>query len=266
MAITTLDGALAGMKPATWYSKGVSGTLVAGRPHTPLYTAGVPGPATAYAGGLNGTVLTSLAGQIPIPAASGTTYLARFSGVSSAQGGILMLCDRIWHNSFTVTSTAAQAIVSPAWPARDINGATAGAGVLLGVEISTTVGAGAANPSAVYTNSAGTPTKAAAMVVAYAASSIVGSFYPLSLADGDVGVKSVQSITLAASMSTGAAGLVAYRVLASIELPGAGIPYSADALTAGFPVCYDTTVPFLIYVPTTTTTTQLHGQVTFSQG
>ena len=67
-------------------------------------------------------------------------------------------------------------------------------------------------------------------------------------------------------MSSGSAGLVAYRVLASIELAGAGIPNAVDALTGALPRCYDTTVPFLVYVPTLTTTTTLQGTAAFTQG
>lgn len=266
MALTTLDLALAGMKPPSNFSKAVSGTLVAGRPFTPLYTAGFPGAATAYAGGLNGVALTSLTGQIQIPAASGNTHLARFSGVASAQGGLLMLCDRLWHNSIVVTTTTAQNITSPTWPARDQNGATTGVGVMIALEISGTVGTGAATPAIVYTNTTPTGSRAGAMMVPYAASSLIGTFYPFTLAAGDVGVKSVESVTLGVSMSSGTAGLVAYRVLATLELPAAGIPNAVDILTSGFPRLYDTSVPFLVYIPTTTTTTQMHGQVVFAQG
>ena len=100
MAITTIDLALAGMKPPAYFAKAVTGTMVAGRAINICYLAGVPGAMAAPSSpGISGTALTSYAGQIPIPAASGNTHLARFSGVSSAQGGILMLCDRLWHNN-----------------------------------------------------------------------------------------------------------------------------------------------------------------------
>ena len=115
MAITTLDLALAGMKPPGYFSKAVTGTLVAARPFSPFYLAGVPGAATAPSPGLAGAALTSYAGQLAIPAASGNTHLARFSGVASAQAGLLLLCDRLWHNSgFTITSTGAQTVNSAA--------------------------------------------------------------------------------------------------------------------------------------------------------
>lgn len=267
MAITTLDGALAGMTPPQYYAKGVTGTLVAGRPININYLAGVPGAMVAPSPGVAGTALTSYAGQIPIPAASNNTYLARFSGTSSAQGGILMLCDRLWHNSgLVVTTTTAQTVNSAAWPARDINASTNGVGVYIGLEISSATGAGAATPSISYTDESGNAGNTGSMQVTYAASSATGTFYPFTLAAGDTGVRSIQSCTLGVSMTSGSISLVAYRPLATIELPAGGIPYAIDALTSGMPRLYDNTVPFILYIPQTTTTTLTTGTVVYTQG
>ncbi len=272
MAITTLDGAIAGMKPPAYISKAVSGTLVAARPFSPFYLAGSPGAATAPTTGggtpIAGLALTSYAGQIPIPAASGNTHLGRLSGVSSAQAGVLLLCDRLWHNAgISVTTTGAQTINSVTWPARDRNGTTNGDDVLVGLEVSTATGAGASVISlSSYTNSAGTTGKVGPATIAYAATSAAGTFYPFSLAAGDSGVRSIQTYTSTVSMTSGVVHLVAYRVLAALELAGAGIPNAIDALTSGMPRCYDTTVPFFLFVPQTTTTTQISGTVVFTQG
>ena len=267
MAITTLDGALAGMQPPVYFSKPVSGNLVAGRPFSPFYLAGTPGAAVAPTPGLAGAALTSYAGQLPIPPASGNTHLARFSGVASAQAGILLLCDRLWHNSgFTITSTAAQTVNSVAFPARDRNGSTNGEGVLLGVEISTATGSGTPTITANYTNQAGTSGRTATNSTATVGSSAAGTFYPIGLAAGDTGVRSVQTLTLSATWTSGTMHLVAYRVLATLELPAAGIPNAVDALTSGMPRLYNTSVPFLIFIPQTTTTTQLSGSVVYTQG
>ena len=267
MAITTLDGALAGMTPARYFAKAASGTLVAGRPMNLNYLAGIPGAMAAPAPGLAGAALTSYAGQIPIPAASGNTHVAKFSGVSSAQGGMLLLCDRLWHNSgLVVTTTTAQTVNSAAWPARDINGSTNGVGVMVGLEISSATGAGAATPTISYTDESGNAGSTGSMQVTYAASSITGTFYPFTLATGDTGVRSIQTCTLGVSMTSGSISLVAYRVLASLELSAAGLPNAIDALTGGLPRCYDTSVPFLLYVPQTTTTTLTTGTVVFTQG
>lgn len=267
MAITTLDGALAGMRPPETYAKALSGTLVAGRPYTNFYAAGIPGAAVAPTPGLAGAALTSYSGQIPVPSASGNTHLARLSGVSSAQAGMLLLCDRLWHNSgFTITQTSAHTVNSLTWPARDKNGATNGAGVYLGVEISGATGTGTPTITVSYTNSDGTAGRTGTNTVATVASSAAGTFYPIGLAAGDTGVRSVQTLTLSATWTSGTMHLVAYRVLASLELSAAGLPNAIDALTSGMPRVYDNSVPFMIYIPQTTTSTQLTGQVIFTQG
>jgi len=267
VAITTLDGVLAGMKAPEAYAKALSGTLVAGRPFTPFYTAGIPGAAAAPSPGMAGAALTSYAGQIPVPAASNNTYLARFSGVSSAQGGVLLLCDRLWHNSgIVVTTTTAQTVNSATLPARDDTGTTAGLGVYAGLEVSTATGAGASTISIVYTNHSGTGSRAGAAIDAYAASSAVGTFYRFGLQAGDVGVQSIQSFTSTVSMTSGTVHLVLYRVLATLELSAAGLPNAVDALTGGMPRLYDNSVPFLLYLPQTTTTSALAGTVVCTQG
>jgi len=335
MAITTLNGALAGMQYPRDFIKEVTGTLVAGRPHSLLYLAGMPGAGVAPTPGLKGAALTSYAGQIPFAnPASGNTYLARLAA-QATQAGQLLLCDRLWHNSgYTITSTSAQVIgntvtsssvanpsvitcsanvpfangdvvniqghtgstpaisgsytisnvsgatftipvdvtvggtggtVGLAFPARDGNGAIAGAEVQLGVEVSGAVGAGTPTLTATYTNSAGVGAKSGVNQVATVASSIQGTFYPLGLAAGDVGVQTVQALTLSETWTSGTISLVAYRVLARLPLL-AQIPNSLDALTAGFPRLFDNSVPFLIFVPNTTTTSNLMGNVVWTQG
>ena len=267
MPITTLDEAIAGMKPAGYFAKGATGTLVAGRPFNLNYLAGVPGAMSAPSSTMPGSALTNYAGQLSIPAASGNTHLARFSAQSSAQGGLLLLCDRLWHQSgIAIATTTAQTVSSVAWPARDVNGATSGAGVLIGLEVTSATGTGAATPSISYTNSAGTAGRTSTKVDTYAASQAAGVFFRLGLQAGDVGVQSIQSVTLGTAIASGAISLVAYRVLATLELAAAGIPNAVDALTAGLPRCYDNTVPFLLYVPQTTTTTLFSGSTAYTQG
>ena len=267
MAITTLDGALAGFKPPEFLAKNLTGTLVAGRPFSPLYLAGIPGAAVAPTPGIAGVALTSYPGQIGIPAASGNTYLGRASVTSSAQAGHAFVCDRLWHNSgIVVTTTTAQTINSVAWPARDRNGATSGAGVYIGMEVSTATGAGASVSSIGYTNSAGVAGRVGTAVDVYEATSGQGSFYRFGLQAGDVGVQSVQTYTSTVSMTSGVVHLVAYRIIANLELPAAGISGVIDPMTGGLPREYDTSVPFLLYMPQTTTTTQLTGSIIHTQG
>jgi hypothetical protein len=269
MAITTLDGVIAGRKPPSYYAKVASPTLVIGRPHTPFYVGGYPGAAAAPAPGIAGAALTSYAGQLPFPAAVGgqSIYLDRFSGLSSGGPGTLLLCDRIWHNSgFVVTTTTAQTINSVAWPARDKNGSTNGDGVYIGLEVVTATGAGTSVLSMSYTNSAGTAGQTSAPIDTYVASSAIGAFYRMGLAAGDNGVRSIQTFTSSVSMTSGSVSLVAYRVLAALELSVSNIPNAIDAVSGSLPICYDNTTPFLIFIPQATSTTVLSGIATFAQG
>lgn len=267
MAITTLDGAIAGMQYPRIFSKAVTGTMVAGRPHSLFYLAGMPGAAVAPTPGTAGAALTSYAGQIPFSnPGAGNTYLARFQGQATI-AGTLVLADRLWHNSgITVTTTTAQTINSVAWPARDVNASTNGYGVRIGLEVSTATGAGAATPTISYTDESGNAGSTGAMEVTYAASSIAGTFYPFTLAAGDTGVRSIQSVTLSVSMTSGTIHLVAYRELARLELTAANVANAIDAITSGFPRLYDNTVPFIFFIPSTTTTSNISGHVIYTQG
>ena len=134
MAITTLDGAIAGFQPPQPITK-VGVTMAAAgamRGYTPWYAAGNPGASVANAAGINGQAVTpglgtSVDGRIRrTNPGAGNAYLGRLSAQASAAGN-LWLIDRVWQNSgLSVTSTAAQAITPATIPARDLNGTTNG--------------------------------------------------------------------------------------------------------------------------------------------
>lgn len=270
MAITTVDGVIAGFKPPQFINKELSGTLVIGRSYTPFYAVGIPSAAVAPTPGINGVAVTSYAGQIPFtnPSAGQNTYLARFIAFPTAQGGTITLADRLWHNSGISVTTfpTAQSLTSVTFPARDNNGSSNGEGVFLGVEVSTATGAGTPGITVVYTNSDNAPNRTATSILATSASSPIGTFYPLGLQSGDKGVKSIQSIALSASWTSGTIHLVAYRPLVTITSVTGGVAGVVDALTSGLPRMYDNTVPFLIYTPNATTSTGIMGTMTVTQG
>lgn len=269
MAATTFDSILAGMQPHRGIFKGLSGTLVAGRPLDTWALAGAPG-AGSYDTSLNGVALSStsaqVAGQIPFsdPTGGAYAYLARLlAGATVA--GTLLLCDRLWHNGgLTITSTSPQGITSPTFPARDNNGATAGDGVQLMLVISANAGAAAPTITVSYTNEAGTSGRTGTNIHATANSPLAGSAFFLGLQAGDKGVKSVESLTLSTSWISGTMNLVAFRILAQLEIPAAATPNSIDALTAGLPRLYPGSVPFFIFIPSTTTTSNIWGEVAFT--
>lgn len=266
MAITTVDQLLAGMRPGHAFMKAVTPTLVAGRPHSLFYLAGLPGAGAEPTPGLSGEALTAFPGQLPFGnPASGSAYLARFQAQATI-AGTLLLCDRLWHNSgITITSNSPQTINSVTFPARDDNGSTNGDGVLCGVEVRTATGAGTPTLSIGYTNSDNTDSRTASGVLTGVASSAIGAFYPIGLQAGDKGIRSIQTYTQSATWTSGAIHLVAYRVLARLDIP-ASLTNALDALTGGMPKAYDNTVPFLIFIPSTTTASVISGNVVWSHG
>ena len=267
MAITTIDGALAGMQEPEEFLKVGATMEAAGVRHSFFYTSGLPGAAVAPTPGLGGAALTTYAGQIPWgnPGA-GNSYLARFEGTGTT-AGTLILADRLWHNSgFTITTTTAQTVTSVAFPARDKNGSTNGEGVLVGIEASGAIGGGAvANTTMSYTPAAGGGPNTATMA-SWPATAVAGTFVPFQLAAGDTGVRAITSLTLGTTYTSGTIHLVAYRKLAQINCPVANVGGAVDALTSGFVRLFDNTVPFLIWVPSVTTATTVGGTMIVTQG
>lgn len=270
MAITTLDGVIAGARPPVMFAKAVTGTMVAGRPWSLWAIGGNPGAGshnTTLAGATLSSSSAQVAGQIyRTDPGSGNAYLANFGG-SATIPGTLLLCDRLWSNGgFTITSTGAQTINSAAWPSRSSDGTSNGLGVVLGLEISAAAGAAAPTITVSYTNEAGTAGRSATNSFATANSPAAGSMFPIGLQAGDAGVRSVQTLTLSASWVSGTMNLVAYRVLASLPLSGAFIPNQLDALTAAMPQLFNGTVPYLVFIPSTTTTSNISGTYIETQG
>lgn len=273
MAITSVDGAIAGaVAPFEWQKAGVTMEAI-GTWHSLAYTGGNPGAMVAPTSGLNGaTVDDTRAGLIPF-SNSGNTHVFRLSCAAS-QTGTLLLVDRLWDNSsIASTTTTGQGITSPTWPARDRNGATSGAGVLLGLEVSTatTNGAAVTNSTITYTNSAGTNSRTATLsttATSYQipATAIAGTFVPFILAAGDVGVQSVQTLTLGTSLGTGVVHLVAYRVIARLSCLIAQVENAIDLVTGGNARIFDDSAMFFIWIPTATTALSASGQLILTQG
>ncbi len=256
------------MRPPDDFVKVGATMEAAGIIHSLFYSTGVPGAAAVPTPGLGGTSLTTYAGQLPFTnPGSGNSYLARLAANSTGLGTV-MLVDRLWHNSgFTITTTTAQTINSTAWPARDRDGATSGENVMVGIEVSTVTGnAGAiTNTTMSYTNESGTASKTATMA-SFPITGLAGTFVPFELAAGDRGVRSIQTVTLGTSYVSGVIHLVAFRVLAVLPITDVNSGNAIDALTGGFVRMYDNTVPYLLWLPSSTTAVNVWGQLTVTQG
>ena len=265
MAISTLDGVLAGMVvPQPLLKVGIAMEAI-GKPHSHFYSVGSPGAAVAPTPGVNGAALTTYSGQIPwTNPGAGNSYLARLA-LAASQACTILVCDRLWHNSgLSVTLTSSQAITSPTWPTRDINGATLGHGLLCGVEWSALGGAGTPTVTLGYTDQDGNA--GATTTFAAVTTPIAGTFEMWGLAAGDTGIRSIQSYQANATRTSGTFHMVLYRILAHLSLPAANVAGALDALTSGFVRLYDNTVPFIIQVPSATTLTTMSGQFIVTQG
>lgn len=267
MAITTLDGIIAGMQQPEEILK--VGTLMeaAGVLHSHFYAPGRPGAAAVSITGLSGEALTSYPGQIPFSnPVSGNSYIARFQ-MSSTIAGSFLLADRLWHNSgILVTTLTEQTVNSVVFPARDKFGTINGNGIMVALEVTvaTSNAAAVTTISMRYLNQNGIEN--IATIPSFPATATIGSFIPFTLVAGDTGVKQVLAITLGTSLIGGNVGLVAYRTLTSVDILLANLGQAVDALQSGFVRLYDNTVPFILQLPTTTTATTLRGQLIVTQG
>jgi hypothetical protein len=276
--LLTLDAAAAGTRPLAPIIKAVSGTLVVGRVFSYWATAGVPGPGS-YNGTLNGVNLSSTAGQVPgqifhVNPVSGDTELLRLAA-SMSQPGLLLLCDRLWHNGgLNVTLTTAQAITQPTLEnrcptsANDTAPSTNGHSVLLALEVSAVTGAGTPVYTINYTNSNNVAGRTATLISATSATSPAGTTYLFGLQAGDNGVRSVQSVTASATWTSGTVNLVAYRIIATMEInpAGGGNIGVIDWVTSGAQRMYDGVVPYFMFIPSATTSTGIVGSLVETQG
>lgn len=266
MAITTLDGIVAGMLAPFQFYKASQTAEGAGTWHSLWKAAGLPGagatPPAATAG--SGYVPDdTTAGAFPFTnPVSGKSYLARLAA-SCATVGTLVLYDRLWHCSgFGTVSTLAQNITTPGNAGR----VTDYKGVELWGEVYTAPGATGATWTVSYTdqdNNSG----ASASYTHPANAESVGQMFPFTLAAGDNGVKSVASFTASVSSGTaGDIGLTLMRRLAEIPLTVANVAAVLDAVAAGFPEVPNDACLALMIQCSTTNTGALLGSLNLAQG
>ena len=190
--------------------------------------SGAPGAWLPGTPGINGRntngTLSADAGCISAGTpSSGVNYIRDIS-ISASVAGTFILADVLWVNSgLVVTTTTAQAITQPTLPARDNLGTTNGHGIGAGllVTTATTNAAVSNNITLQYTNSNGVAGRTGTM--SYPATAVIGTFVPFQLAQGDVGIRSIQSITLGTSLVAGAVSLICFNFLATSPVPLANV-------------------------------------------
>lgn len=269
MTIASVDNLVAGFQPPRSFLKGTGTmpTVAALRAHSLFPIAGVPGIGTASAAGVAGSALVApLAGCFPRsnPSSGLEARLARMAAYGTT-AGMLLLVDRLWSNSgLSATLTTSQTVNSVAFPARDRNGSTNGEDVLVGVEVTATMGAGVPTLTLGYTNSAGTAGKTATTNVVAAAP--VGTFDMFPLAAGDTGVRSIQTFQANATRTSGSFSLVAYRVIQMLNMASGNLGGDLDAISGALPRIYDDSCLHLMFLPTAVTATFLAGNFAEAHG
>ena len=200
-------------------------------------TSGLPGAWVPGTPGLNGTASNCDAsggaatmGSYILPDPASGAYFLTQATFSSTQGHSTLLVDPIWYNtSIVVTTTTGQAITQPTLGSRDLNGSNNGDGWNAAIFVTTATGNGASvtTITLTYTDSDGNAGNTATMA-SFPATAVVGTWVPFQLAAGDRGIRSIQTITLGTTLTSGAISLVHYRQLTQIA--GAVASQSAMAL------------------------------------
>lgn len=254
MTITTLAAAIEGLRPSYPIIKSIPGNHSIGVFGT-LWNLSPQPPLGSYDATLDGVALTApVTGAIPWtdPDGSNRAYLGRLEITPSrADIGVVVpaiLADRLWHNGgIDVTSTSAQSITSPTWPARDEVGQANGRGVFLALEVSAAMGAATPTITVEYTNSDGVAGRTGTNIFPAPSSAAAETTLLISLQAGDRGVRSVQSITLSASWLSGTINLVAFRpVFYAVDT--ATVTSSVyDVITACMPELYDGSVLYVMW-------------------
>jgi hypothetical protein len=240
MAISSMDTLVAAMTASTaqvltWNKTNIS-TEGAGTFHDLAQVAGFPGAMlTPDDAGSGGSSLTSAStGALPFTAPSGgsTLYLLNFSATSTQPGSIYMT-DRLWACRGLATGSGATTTVTGMSNITRYDGG-------VGAEIwywciSAPSAGGSGSMTVSYTNTAGVSGRTATITLgAGSPPPSTGQCYPASLQAGDLGVRSIQSVTNSATSFTGGThGLVVAKRIVTAPISTSSVGTSMDGLRTG---------------------------------
>jgi hypothetical protein len=263
MAITSLDDLIAA-HPGQFSPFLQVFTVGSGSTFTSLWAAtGFPGPGATPSPGLAGEVPTDATiGSFKFvnPTSPDLSYLGRMSATATLPG-YLILYDRLWQNSgLSPTSTSAQTINSVALTRQDANGED----VEAWLQMYTAMGAGTPTLTISYTNQDGTSGRSGSFVAATTMPAL--RTHPFSLQAGDTGVRSIQTYTQSATMTSGTHGLVMRRRIASLGIGGGGGGGMFDPVAGGLPRIYDDACIEMMGTFITAGATTVFGEFAILQG
>lgn len=256
MALSSLDGYLAGAKQRLPLVKTASRTSVALIPFSVFDLAGNPG-----AGTLAGSSTTN--GVKPTSATSGTPIINPFSGTNkgyltkveyyNSVISTLHLYDLLFkagnytYNSGT-TTLSSQPAINDRCP-DDGGGAAFGNGNEIWIEVvGAMTSATAWQVQVTYTNQAGTTGRTSIVSAAQAAAALtVGKMFQIALQAGDSGVQKIESVIVTTGGATaGSFNVLIMRRLWSNRITVANSGFIDDILKTGAPEVYDTSALFAI--------------------
>ena len=251
MAISTLDGVIAGAKQRVQLIKTASATSVAIQPTSVFDKAGAPG-----AGTLAGTSTTT--GVVPTDATAGcpainafgggaTGYISRLEFTSSVICR-LTLYDMIWKGgayAFNVnTSGNSPTSYSTRLPNTDYTT------LELWYE-QVTAGTLVQNVNVTYNDGGGTSRSTG--TIAAPAAMIVNRMFQLPLAAGTYGIQGVTGV-VGTVASAGTFNLLVLRPLGEARIRVANDGIVQDLWSTGMPIVYDTSALYLMSTPDSTST------------
>lgn len=272
MAIITEDGIVAGMKPPVVLQKNAFTGEAAGYFHNLGLVAGIPGVLTFGAPGMAGAAVigNALGGALNFSnPAGGNAYLARLAAAVGANVIALKFYDLLWYQTGIAEATlTAQIVNSVALPARDRNGSVNGDGIeiWLNCTTATTNAAAIANTTLGYTNEAGVAGRSAALVQSWPATAVAGAAVPFGLQGSDMGVRSIQSVTLGTSYVAGQVDLIALREIAFVPFVGPTSGALLDWAGLGFPKLFNDSAIYCMALLSGTAAGAINGSANYSHG
>lgn len=242
MAITTLDGYIAGARQRATLKKTTTRTTVANRWFSMFDIAGNPGAGTLAIGNTaNGLVHTdATAGYPTINAFGGSAvgYLGRAEFMSTVACR-LSIYDRLFSCGAYAFNANTNLASQPSFLGRVPGGAAANCAGCTEIWVEqVTAATGNQAVSVGYTNDAGTAARSTG-AVGIGAAPTVGSMWQLPLQAGDKGVSLISNVT--GSVATvGTFNVHVLRPLATARIPLANHGDVQDFIRAGLPILFDT--------------------------
>jgi len=265
MAFTTMDQVLAAL-PGQPVKFNKNFQMTSGAWASTFNGVGYPTAGATPSSGLAGDIPTAATlGALPMAASGpGTLYAARMqAGFStSGQAGLVVLYDRVWHNSgISATVTTAQTINSVALNRPDANGKE----VEAWWQVYAAMGAGTPNVTLTYTDQDGNTAQSGSSGV-LATTMAVNRTGPFILASGDTGVRSIQTWQADATFTSGTIGLVLRRPLLYLAVPVFNQEQIADVLASNLVEIPDAACLEIVTFVQTTTLTNFQGELLIVEG